>query len=242
MRAAVPTACVLAALLALGSATRAASAQATPETPGPDGAEAAVTALVEAQRVGDWTAVVGLLDPEVVADLGDFTRQLATNYRNAIADSAAIADSLASMPEPQEIDLGLAFRAARQLLAVVPVGAETLTDAEIVARVLAADASRSFSLYELGSQPPYRVRGSVAESDTLVRVLAEPPPGSAITQATEPIPMHWTGTAWTVRLEHLATSPLLEYLRFSTHNWEEVLGHILEVSEVHTEMAPVGDE
>ena len=146
------------------------------------------------------------------------------------------------MPESQEIDLGLEFQAVRQLLAVVPVGAEVLTDAEIVARVLAADASRSIWLYELGSQPPYRVRGSVAESDTLVRVLAEPPHGSGAAPAAEPIPMYWTGTAWTVRLEHLATSPLLEYLRFSTHNWGEVLGHILEVSEVDADMVPEGDE
>lgn len=201
-----------------------AAAQPTPATPGAAGAEAAVSALVRAQKVGDWAAVVGLLEPKLVADLGSSTWLFAEGFSQALA----LANADASFREEYGGDDGPTLRAARRLAAVFPPN-ERLSIAETVARVLTTDAPQTAWRAEESRQTAFAVLGSVAEADTLAHVVGrlDRPVMGEVRSTVELVTVRRTGERWAVVIGRDTANPLLEYLRFATGNWAEILGHVV---------------
>lgn len=220
-----PLLTVAAALLLAGSAT----AQPTPETPGPAGAEAAVVAVIAAQRARDWPALVALLDPDLVTWTADYTRETARQLHAVLADSA---EAVRSGRIERELDGDLrVFAMARRLDAVVPPG-ETAGDADLLVRVLRASQARQPAFFAAFPNPPtFQALGTVTEGDSLAHIVGRTEWPSDVGERIariETVSMRWNGTRWTLSGDQYSVGDVLTDLTLTVGNWGEVIAGIAE--------------
>ncbi len=207
---------------------------ATPETRAPAGAEAAVLALVAAQRAENWPAVFRLVKPSALAETARGTRDLARLFHHALVDSATVAAADDMRREPERA--ALLFRMARRLDAVLVPG-DSLSDLEVAVRTAEAgirrNPNRRYAFYSLrmdseldGAGEDVDLIGSVAETDSLVHVVGR---SRAQRRTADPsaqiVSMRWTGDRWATAYRTI-DAPALRPLEGLIGNWMELIGDI----------------
>ena len=161
LRASLLSSAVLAVCLAVPAA-----AQPTPQTPGPDGAVAAVEALVAAEKASDWPAALALLDPAIVAATAEQFQVYGRRARRTLADSANVVASR----DFASLDMDArGFAAVRRVAAAVPPPSGRSPEAVVLGLFAVA---KSPDLLRAVDEMTVRVLGTVALADTLVLVVA----------------------------------------------------------------------